>query len=190
MDADHWSKRVNAPNNLNDMYQPEPTCTTTEANSENHQALVLSRIDRVYHNHHITDQLDHDFVITALPFNEESAHRPLAFSKSGRQKPKEHRPFPAIQLKHPDWEKRLQERYTALHRAPEAKDNPMEDLKIMKKAMWDTTNALARETGTNLAKDDRDKLGCTMAFLRAAEKVNIKGMVKACTLPHAEDACK
>ena len=53
---------------------------------------------------------------------------------------------------------------------------------MLKRAMWDTAQTLARETGTNLAKSDRDKLGCTMAFLRAAEKVNIKGMAKACAL--------
>ena len=182
LDAGHWDQHVNSPNKLHDMYQPEPTCTTTEANTEDHQALVLSRIDRVYHNHHITDQLDHNFAITALPFNEDSAHRPLTFSKSGRQKPKEHSPFPAIQLKHPDWEKRLQEKYATLHNAQGIQVNPMEDLKILKKAMWDTAKTLARETGTNLAKSDRDKLGCTMAFLRAAEKVNIKGMTKACAL--------
>ena len=58
----------------------------------------------------------------------------------------------------------------------------MEDLKTLKKAMWDTAKTLALETETNLAKSDRDKLGCTMAFIRAAEKVNIKGMMKACTL--------
>ena len=57
----------------------------------------------------------------------------------------------------------------------------MEDLMTLKRAMWDTAQALSKESSYNLAKSDKDKLGCTMAFIRAAEKLNVKGMARACS---------
>ena len=56
----------------------------------------------------------------------------------------------------------------------------MEDLLTLKTAMWDTATELAKSNTGTLDLNDQDKLSRTMAFIRAAEGVNLNGMSKAC----------
>ena len=73
---------------LHELEQPAFTHENTTA---------FSRIDRIYANHHMTDQLDRHFCAAALAHTKLSTHRPITFarqSKSPDTGTQEKRSFP------------------------------------------------------------------------------------------------
>ncbi len=73
-EAAHW-RRMLPQSALYELFQPEPT----------HEGpLSLAKLDRVYVNQHIADQLDKRIFSSALPWTGLSQHRPLAFGRQTR----------------------------------------------------------------------------------------------------------
>ena len=60
---------------LHELYQPQHTYA---------DAAATSRIDRVYTNQHVVEQLDRHIFVAPLEFTRLSQHRPLAFGRVGR----------------------------------------------------------------------------------------------------------
>ena len=163
---------------LHELEQPIYTHTNTTAHS---------RIDRIYSNHHVADQLDRTFAISALARTNLSTHRPITFSR--KTKPKNNAndnqgPFPAYILHHENWKRDLHLNYhERLHDSQEG-SNPLRRLELLKMFMWEVANKL-KQLPPPKATSTEDKLSWTMVFIRAAENLAIGRMEKAATAyPH------
>ena len=157
---------------LHELEQP----AFTHENSTAH-----SRIDRIYTNHHVADQLDRHFAASVLAHTKLSTHRPITFSRSSRAKDADSqssRSFPTYVLRHPKWKSDLLLNYQDKLQSAEGCDNPLHRLEIFKEAMWDVATRLQNEAPPE-ATSNEDKLTWTMVFIRAAESINIKRMERA-----------
>lgn len=148
--------------------------------------VVRSRIDRIYANNYIADQLDRHYACTALPWTPLSSHRPVSFS---RCKPthKHNNPstLPQAPLQHRDWARRVALDFHAAACDDPMGDDPIRRLILSKRATQSVTKRMWKENIIAQAKEIDDKLGWTMSFIRAAEAVNLSRMApcaQAC--PH------
>ena len=155
-----------------------------------------SRIDRIYMNHHVSDQLDRQFSASTLPRTNLSTHKPITFARKSKQadtndqkKPQ----FPSYILQHKQWKRNLLLNYNErLHDDANA-NNPLRRLELLKQSMWEVATTLQQDAPP-LANSTDDKLSWTMVFIRAAQTVNIRRMQRAAeaypfitTLIQAED---
>jgi exonuclease III len=82
---------------LHELDQPTFTHTNTTAHS---------KIDRIYTNHHVAEQLDRQFTATTLAPTRLSTHRPISFPRTTKPKdddPQSQGPFPTYILHHKDF---------------------------------------------------------------------------------------
>ena len=73
-----------------------------------------SKIDRIYINHHIADQLDRQFSASALPRTRLSTHRPITFARRSKQSSEQEQKkaqFPSYILNHKQWKRNLHLNY-------------------------------------------------------------------------------
>ena len=68
----HWKHTVAKPFKIHELYQPPLTHSS---------AIARSRLDRVYWNQHLVDQLAHRLVCAALEATQLSAHRAISFAR-------------------------------------------------------------------------------------------------------------
>ena len=176
-EADESNEDTFHPHQLHELYQENHTFFSTSA---------TSRIDRVYTNHHISEQLDHKFGCTTLSRPTElSAHAALSYY---RQRPPQHNnkdtashALPTISnatINHPSWARRVA---AELHNSTltiEDIQNPIRRLLLTKKAMHKVSNNMTQDHIFAEATNNDDKLNCTLSFIRAAQNINLSKMYR------------
>ena len=176
-DRDTIAEALLAPHHFHEVYQPAFTCEVARARS---------RIDRIYSNHYVADQLDRHYSCTVRLWTRLSAHRPLSFARiSPKRAPSIPPPIPIGPLTHPDWGRRVTLRYDEELARDSKADNPMRRIVMLKGAMRAVTKTMNNEGQAGLAIGVDDKLGWTMSCIRAAEDVNLN-RVRMCVriYPH------
>ena len=178
LEEDRFCRVIGNPFGFSELHQEEFT---------HDSALGRSRLDRVYTNHFITDQLDRRIGCVALSWVPWlSAHRPVAFF---RQKPSFQTSawykLPTAPIKHPNWPRRVALRFNELRRQDELDDQPLRRLLLAKQAIAEVTRKVQLETKEALAESCDDRLGWTMRFIRAAEELRM-GKMRRCAnvYPH------
>lgn len=182
-EADHFNDTLLSPHGFHELEQDNFTY---------HHPISLSRLDRVYSNHHPSSQLDNNYhcnTMTHLP--QLSKHAPLSFGRSSSCKTQPHDTnddksplhFPPIKtstLQHPDWKLRVSaEYYHQLHNDNMAY-NPLRRLLLLKNAIRQVSDNIQYtrnyETDTSIPQDNTSKLNATMGFIKAAVNNNLKTM--------------
>ena len=163
------------PAGLHELYQENHTYIST---------IATSRIDRVYTNHHLSDQLDYKFGCTTLPREGRlSSHAAISFY---RQKPPTHKhdnknitpKLTHATINHPDWPKRVAAELSAISITPEDYNNPIRRLVLTKRAMHNVSDSMAHDHVFAEAATNDDKLNCTLSFIRAAQDTNLGKMYR------------
>ena len=152
---------------LHELEQPMFTHENTTA---------YSRLDRIYVNHHVADQLDRHFSVSALKHTKLSTHRPIAFSRQSKATDTDNREklsFPCYILHHPNWKRDLLLNYEERIKADSFCSNLLRRFEVFKDSMWEVASTLKRETPPE-ATTTEDKLAWTMIFIRAAEAVKVR----------------
>ena len=157
---------------LHELEQPAYTHENTTAHS---------KIDRIYINHHVADQLDREFSAATLPRTKLSTHKPITFARKSRPPQANDQAaaqFPSYILHHNQWKRNLHLNYhDRLFNDADA-HNPLRRLELLKQSMWDVASTLQHDTPPQANTTD-DKLSWTMIFIRAAETINIRRMERA-----------
>ena len=162
-DETHFQTTLARPFALHELRQPAAT---------HDNAHARSRLDRVYWNQPLSEQLDRLILCTALEWVPHlSAHRAVAFSRSRPlRSPDSSRPLDLSLLRPPAWA----ERVACLLPPPASPPAPGDALRRLheaKRAMRRVTEEMAAERAARQADrpDPEDALGQTMRFIRAAE---------------------
>ena len=153
-------------------------------------ARARSRIDRVYLNQHIADQLDGHYGCAALPWvGNLSAHRPLSFfRRRPRKRGLPNAPLATGPINDPSWPTRVALHCAELRKEDARNDQPLRRLFLLKRAIQEVTDKMHHEIQATAAETKDDQLGWTMRFLRAAEEVRIGSMLKcAAAYPHLKE---
>ena len=139
-----------------------------------------SRLDRVYSNHPMADQLDRDWGCAALQWVKQlSNHRPVSFYRKGcRTTDWRDRPLPVTVFSDPAWASRTAMTFShMLGLEPPGPADSLRQMVLLKEAMTGTAETLLQEGALRPpAQTFTDKLGATMRFIRAAERVNLRTM--------------
>ena len=163
----HWLQQTGRVH-LHEVHQPAMTHRSAQA---------LSRLDRVYWNQGLSEQLDRQIFSAALPWTDGlSAHRAVVAGRRlpGRKIGSDHpalSPINVSTVKGTEWAHRV--RLELQHRASDLQDGtPLQNLQVVKEVM--------RQVALNMEKsrwnrqvnpeDQEDTLCTTMRFLRAAER--------------------
>ncbi len=163
MDERHFQATMCQKHGLVELHQPEMT----------HSGSVsLSRLDRFYLNHHLSEQIDRELQAVALEWRRDiSDHRAVFVA---RRLPAEldasARPISQSVYSHEDFPRRCKLTYEEkLRECPDA--SKLKRLVLLKETIKEVANNMAStEVGHTVATDTSDKLGVVMRFLRAAEK--------------------
>ena len=91
-DQEEFQRILAEPHDLHELFQPHLTCD---------MGTAISKLDRIYSNHNVTDQLDRHYSCTALFWTSLSAHRPIAFSRIPPSHQRKSPSLPAAPLDHP-----------------------------------------------------------------------------------------
>ncbi|CAK0822989.1 unnamed protein product [Prorocentrum cordatum] len=167
-------------------------------------SIATSRIDRVYTNHHPSEQLDHKFgcsVLSRVPGL--SSHAPLSFFRErptcdmaaeaadstndgpGSTGTRKQRRIAIGTINHPDWARRVAAELACISTDPRDYDNPVRKLVLVKRAMHTVSENMSKEGLYATALTNDDKLSCTLSFTRAAQAVNVDKMYcKYLEYPH------
>lgn len=140
-------------------------------------AQVRSRLDRVYWNQHLADQLDRRLICVALEWKPGlSAHRAVSF---GRRPPPardfNNQPINVRAVEHPDWHCRVVSRHpcrVALSGDCSPQVSALTHLRLLKTAIRQVSDEIKQEMAASSAAstaETDDPLGWTMRFIRAAE---------------------
>ena len=172
-ETEHFCTKLLLPFQFHEMYQEQYTCETGRA---------FSRLDRIYSNHCVIDQLDRRYLCGALLPTGLSAHRPVSFSRV-RANPadKTNHVLPTLVTKHPDWAKRVAVEVGVLEEHDGQCGNPFRRLVLCKRAIRTVTENMAREHLQLEATEVQDTLSCVLSFIRAAEEVRLGTMQKRAT---------
>ena len=157
-----------------------------EQNNFTHSsALGQSRLDRVYSNHHLADQLDRHVCCAALEWVPDlSAHRAVTFSRSiPESKAGSVRSISPAVVERPDWTLRVSLRLRELESASEEFRSDLGRLQATKQAIREVSETIAREVQAEDGANTSDKLGTTMRFLRAMEREQM-GTMRRCALEY------
>ena len=159
---------------FHEMFQGEPTHASSNSRA---------RLDRIYTNQHVAEQLDRHLRVSALEWRSDlSHHRAVFFSRSSPQRlPVAERGVSTTAVNHADFARRLSlEYYESLKSLP----NPhaIAKLRLYKNCIKTVAERLDKEMGTPpLAVDFEDRIGVTMKFIRAAENGYIND-ISSCLL--------
>ena len=136
-----------------------------------------SKLDTVFSNHTISDQLDRAYGCVALPKVPCSAHRPVAFS---RKAPEPAGPssinIDAAMLSDPQFAHRVALEFHELQHKDERRSTPFRNLVLMKRAIGAVAITCRHTEHVNDSSSKEDDLGHVLSFLRAAERVNLQRM--------------
>ena len=168
---------------------PAGFCEIDQEEFTHDSALGRSRLDRIYSNHYLTDQLDRRIGCAALSWVPWlSAHRPVAFF---RQKPAKHGGsnsnirLPTAPMNDPEWPQRVALQFGELQRGDDADDQPLRRLVLIKRAIVEVTRRMQVEAAHLRAESSDDKLGWAMRYVRAAEDIRMGAMRKCvAAYPH------
>ncbi|CAK0851772.1 unnamed protein product [Prorocentrum cordatum] len=166
LDESAFQEKPAMQHGLQDMYQAHFTCDSSQARP---------RIDRIYTNMHLVDQLHRHCSSAALQWCENlSCHRHLAFSRRrSARRSGSTIPLPTAPMDDPDWLPRARREYAALLAADQRAMQPLGRLLLMKEAMRQVTTTMNAMSQAAAAVTTEDKLGWAMSFLRAADEVNL-----------------
>jgi len=153
---------VAQPRGLHEWEQPELT----------HQsASGASRLDRVYCDMAVADQLDRQFGTVALPWVDQlSAHRPIHWFRrlpSGRSLSQ--RPIRPESCRRSGWAEQVSLRYAERRKEDPVADSSFRRLVLLKRAIRDVTEMQAETAPCELAATPQEQLSVAMAFLRAVK---------------------
>ena len=141
-------------------------------------ASARSRLDRVYSNHHVVDQLDRQYACSALLWTRLSAHRPISFSRKKPSRASTLPRLPTTPLNHPEWPQRVSLEYQHLVTQEEGQDHPLRRLVLLKRAIKTVTIKMHREGCVEASEEKDDLLGWAMSYIRAVEELNLSRMAK------------
>jgi len=171
----HWERVVAEPTGLVELKQEEPTFES---------AKCLSRIDRVYTNQHLVEQLDRNIACAALHDDKNASdHRPVAFSRTCKPK-QDSEPIliPDYIVKIPEWKHRVVREFLEQSRAADKEQgnkNELRDLDILKKAVVLVSQNMLEEINLRNEKGaERGEAESLVAYIRAAEKGRTAAMRK------------
>ena len=145
-------------------------------------AISRSRIDRVYCNQHVNVQLDRSFGCAALNFDHKlSTHRPISFRRvKGTKNDDWTPPLPVGPVaKKKEWKERIDLCYSAKISSDELCGLATRRLLLLKEAITEVTLRMSDEGQIDVAQEAEDKVGWTMTFIRATEKINL-GVMRKC----------
>ena len=162
--------------------------TELEQEAYTHQSAIgRSRLDRVYSNHFLCDQLDRDWGCVALPWAPTlSAHRPIAFFRRCRpQHALPTKPLRTDILRDPEWPRRTVMAYTDATALEASPPDALRKLVLLKESMVQVADRMTEEKRDCPTPTAPDRLGTTMQLIRAAEKVRL-GVMRRCAAeyPH------
>ena len=172
-EAAHW-RRVLLQALLYELYQPEPT----------HEGpLSLAKLDRVFTNQSIADQLDKRVFATALPWTELSQHRPLAFGRQTRPtRPPMSKPIQEEILRDARWPMWVAAEFHSLQEMTPEEQNPIVCLRQLKTAIRVSAARLAEERASTYSSSaPTSHLGITMAALRRLERRGLPDLPVLCS---------
>ncbi len=144
--------------------------------------LAYSRLDRIYSNRYLSDQLDRNYCCYVIKVPRGlSAHHAIAFS---RQIPREAGPKAATiadsTIRHPDFCRRVNVEYLQLQVNDQLPDTAFRRLLLVKKAIHVAQKSIQLEQDPRDEKGEQegyaDQVGWIMGFIRAAEQVNLRRM--------------
>ena len=161
-EAAHW-RRVLPATLLYELHQSEPT----------HEGpFSLARLDRVFTNQTVADQLDKRVFSAALAWTGGSQHRPLAFGRqSTAHKAPLDKPITEEVVRDERWPLRVAIEFRSLNSEDMMQPNPLIPLRRWKTAMRTVSASLAAERASPLATAvDVAPLSITMTALRRLEK--------------------
>ena len=133
----------------------------------------FSRLDRVYTNIHVADQLDRILICDAMPWCPHlSDHRPVRFARTrSSRKHSASKNLAPWTIDHEHWSAWVWEGYTRRTGVCNEVD-PFAALQVLKDAMHEASQRVRRSWETVLATTLSSQLNATMSFLRAAEMRN------------------
>ena len=139
-----------------------------------------SRLDCVYSSRPMVDQLDRDWGCAALQWVKHlSNHRPVSFQRQSRRTTDwRERPLPVNVFSDSIWAARTAMTFSRkLASEPPGLPEALRQMDLLKEAMTGVAEALFQEGAMRApAQTFTDKLGATMRFLQAAERVNLRTM--------------
>ena len=136
-EARHFDSTLGKPFGLFDMHQGEPT---------HRSGTSYGRLDRIYANHHVSEQIDRDMRTVAQPWRTNlSHHRAVSFRKDIPVKDSaQHRGVTSAALSHPQFKQRTILNYETFC-SLEPSDTAIRRLVLFKRAMCLASDNITRE---------------------------------------------
>ena len=182
LNEDRWSKNGNCWSGHQDQEEakylqdyvmtPFGFAELTQSAYTHESALARSRLDRIYSNHAVYDQLDRNYCCTALPLTPLSAHRPISFSRKAPVKDAAGTRNISQQVtSHPDFARRVALEFNELKANDHVADSPIRQLVLIKRAMRCVDEGIIRENSEGKCESTDDTIGWILGFIRAAERL-------------------
>jgi exonuclease III len=161
----HWQQLIEDRSGLFEMHQPCYTCDTGHGRS---------RLDRVYTNYPVVDQLDKTIAAVALKWCPAlSAHRALSFIRRTKSRTVDStKPISIRTIQDPSWPMQTALIYHEMGRMQGKEPTALGNLRRIKEAMHEASRRIDsnRAQREQNEEDQDDQLGWAMRALRAAEK--------------------
>ena len=146
-----------------------------EFTHENGQAF--SRLDRIYSNHELHEQLDRNYCMHVKSKTKLSDHKAVCFSKSAADKQfKTQNYLSAAYYKHPDFPRQVNMEFSKYLQedVQQGRQNTApRRLILSKKAMTSAASAIAKEKDLAAVETRLETIEWAMAIVRAAERLNL-----------------
>ena len=151
--------------------------TFTHAN-----AFARSRLDRIYTNLELHEQLDRHIDCYALPYTSCSDHKAVSFSKTSPNHGGKTSSFIQSNIyKHPDFKRQVSLEYIEMTAKDGIANSAPRRLVILKRAIHSAAKCIGKEIQKTTAINAQDKVEWIMTFIRAAEKQNLRRMKQCAT---------
>ena len=164
-DEQHFQRFLASPFSLVEAHQPLFTHKVVTQHGTS-----MGRLDRIYTNQHVLEQLDRQIRTSALPWQHSlSAHRAISFSRKIPDK-RTDGGISIAALRHVDFPRRARLAYDALLREhPEA--GALRRLAFYKQALLEVSDHLKKDPlKMSPVETTEEKLGVTMQFIRTFER--------------------
>ena len=175
VEAATFASTFNQPHGFVELDQPEFTHESGRT-----QARGASRLDRIYSNHHLMDQLDHEWGCSALRWTKRlSHHRPVSFFRRAKSEDGETgKPLDAAVFRDPDWKHRTLMQFSALVSQETTRPSALRKLVLLKTAMVQVADRLKHHSPVQPVASHHDKLSATMTYIRVAERRHLVAMAR------------
>ncbi len=122
-----WQAKLGDKHSFHEIYQPMAT---------HDSGLARSRLDRIYSNQHVSDQLDAKYGCAALDWVQHlSHHRPVTFFRFKEKKSDRKMDIKEDIIKKEEWGFRVAQEFGDLHRHDPHGDDPIRRLFLLKVAI-------------------------------------------------------